>query len=275
MKAPPLSGLPRLLADDPGVVAVASGSHEVVAVSEAARPLFAAGLHRLTGARPLLLAVPTAAEAERIAGDLVPDARRGHRWSCSPPGRRCRSSASRRRWRRWVAGCGSCGGCARAGRARPRSWWRRCARSCSGSVPTSRTSSRSSSARATQIDRDDLLGAPRRRGVPARVPGRGARRDRGARLDRRHLPGHRRPPGARRPVGRRDRPALDVLGRGPAQQRGARRGPRLPVPRAAPDRRGAGARPRSCCRRRRGASAQWERLTEGQCSTAWSRGCRG
>src|SRR3954469_4700811 len=72
VKVPPLSGLPRLLADDPGVVAVASRSHEVVAVSEAARAVFAAGLHRLTGARPLLLAVPTAAEAERIAGDLVP-----------------------------------------------------------------------------------------------------------------------------------------------------------------------------------------------------------
>jgi transcription-repair coupling factor (superfamily II helicase) len=70
--APPLSGLPRLLADEPGVVAVATRSHDVVAVSEAARAVFAAGLHRLTGARPLLLAVPTAAEAERIAGDLVP-----------------------------------------------------------------------------------------------------------------------------------------------------------------------------------------------------------
>jgi transcription-repair coupling factor (superfamily II helicase) len=72
VSGPPLSGLPRLLADDPGVLAVASRSHEVVAVSEAARPVFAAGLHQLTGARPLLLAVPTAAEAERIAGDLVP-----------------------------------------------------------------------------------------------------------------------------------------------------------------------------------------------------------
>jgi transcription-repair coupling factor (superfamily II helicase) len=64
--------LARLLADDPGVVAVATRSHDVVAVSEAARAVFTAGLHRLTGARPLLLAVPTAAEAERIAGDLVP-----------------------------------------------------------------------------------------------------------------------------------------------------------------------------------------------------------
>jgi transcription-repair coupling factor (superfamily II helicase) len=72
VNAPPLSGLPRLLAEEPCIVAVASRSHEVVAVSEAARAVFAAGLHRLTGARPLLLAVPTAAEAERIAGDLVP-----------------------------------------------------------------------------------------------------------------------------------------------------------------------------------------------------------
>ena len=72
MTSPPLFELPRLLAEDPSVVAVASGRSDVVAVSEAARALFAAGIHRLTGARPILLAVPTAAEAERIAGDLVP-----------------------------------------------------------------------------------------------------------------------------------------------------------------------------------------------------------
>jgi transcription-repair coupling factor (superfamily II helicase) len=68
----PLSELSRLLAEDPSVGAVASGRSEVVAVSEAARALFTAGIHRLTGARPILLAVPTAAEAERLAGDLVP-----------------------------------------------------------------------------------------------------------------------------------------------------------------------------------------------------------
>jgi transcription-repair coupling factor (superfamily II helicase) len=68
----PLDELPRLLAADECVGAAASGRAEVVAVPEAARPLFAAALHRLTGARPIVLAVPTAAEAERIAGDLVP-----------------------------------------------------------------------------------------------------------------------------------------------------------------------------------------------------------
>src|SRR6185369_16726149 len=39
---------------------------------DAARPLFAAAVHQLAGVRPVLVAVPTVAEAERIAGDLVP-----------------------------------------------------------------------------------------------------------------------------------------------------------------------------------------------------------
>ena len=72
MSEPALSALPRLLAEDEAVVSVASGRAEVVAVPEAARPIFAAAVHRLAGIRPVLVAVPTAAEAERIAGDLVP-----------------------------------------------------------------------------------------------------------------------------------------------------------------------------------------------------------
>ena len=248
---------------------------EVVAVSEAARPLFAAGLHRLTGARPLLLAVPTAAEAERIAGDLVPmlgaDAGR------AVPGVGDAAVRARlaRRSRRWAAGSGSCGGSARAASARPRSSSPRCARSCSGSDRTSRTSSRSSSARATQVDRDELLeqlvGAGYRREYQVEARGEIAV----ARLDRRHLPVDRGPPGARRPVGRRDRPAVDVLGRGPAQQRGARRG-RSSSRAASCSRPPRSERaPPSCCRRRRGVArsgSAWPRAT---CSTAWSRGCRG
>ena len=69
--AAPLGDLPGLLADDPCVLVVASGRADVVAVPEAARPIFTAALHQLSGARPILLAVPTAAEAERIAGDLA------------------------------------------------------------------------------------------------------------------------------------------------------------------------------------------------------------
>ncbi len=72
MSEPPLAALPTLLAEDDAVAAVASGRAEIVAVPEAARPIFAAAVHRLAGVRPVLVAVPTVAEAERIAGDLVP-----------------------------------------------------------------------------------------------------------------------------------------------------------------------------------------------------------
>src|SRR3954449_7127388 len=72
MPDPALAALPRLLTSDDAVVAVASGRADVVAVPDAARPLFAAAVHELAGVRPVLVAVPTAAEAERIAGDLVP-----------------------------------------------------------------------------------------------------------------------------------------------------------------------------------------------------------
>ncbi len=72
MPEPALFELPRLLAEDAAVLAVASGRADVVAVAEAARPIFAAAVQRLAGIRPVLVAVPTAAEAERIAGDLVP-----------------------------------------------------------------------------------------------------------------------------------------------------------------------------------------------------------
>ena len=72
MPEPALAALPRLLAEDAAVTEVASGRAEVVAVPEAARPIFAAAVHRLAGVRPVLVAVPTVAEAERIAGDLIP-----------------------------------------------------------------------------------------------------------------------------------------------------------------------------------------------------------
>lgn len=71
MATPPLHALSALLFEDPAVIAAASGS-ELVSVPDVARPLFIAALNRLTGRRPLLIAAPTAAEAERIAGDLIP-----------------------------------------------------------------------------------------------------------------------------------------------------------------------------------------------------------
>src|SRR5919206_3515615 len=65
-----LSELPALLRDDPAFTELAGGSARLVAVSEAPRAFFLAGLARLTGRRPLLVGVPTTAEAERLAADL-------------------------------------------------------------------------------------------------------------------------------------------------------------------------------------------------------------
>src|SRR5438067_36680 len=65
-----LSELPALLRDDPALAALAGGSARLVAVSEAPRAFFLAGLTRLTGRRPLVVGVPTTAEAEGLAHDL-------------------------------------------------------------------------------------------------------------------------------------------------------------------------------------------------------------
>lgn len=70
MTSTPLSGLPVILANDPVVLATTGGSGAPVAVPEPARALFVAAVLRAS-ARPLVLvAVPTAAEAERLAHDL-------------------------------------------------------------------------------------------------------------------------------------------------------------------------------------------------------------
>ncbi|MGZ8734504.1 MAG: hypothetical protein ACXW1M_04910, partial [Acidimicrobiia bacterium] len=67
---PPLAELVRLLAEEPALVAAAPGSAPVIAVPDAARALFTAGLVDLGARRPVLVAVPTGNEAERIAHDL-------------------------------------------------------------------------------------------------------------------------------------------------------------------------------------------------------------
>ncbi|MGH8998831.1 MAG: transcription-repair coupling factor, partial [Acidimicrobiia bacterium] len=65
-----LSELPALLREDPSLAALAGGSARVVAVSEAPRAFFLAALARLTARRPLLVGVPTTAEAEHLADDV-------------------------------------------------------------------------------------------------------------------------------------------------------------------------------------------------------------
>jgi transcription-repair coupling factor (superfamily II helicase) len=69
-EAAPLSRLTSLLADDPTVVAASAGQGHTVAVPEPARAIFTATLAAATARRPILVAVPTRAEAERVAGDL-------------------------------------------------------------------------------------------------------------------------------------------------------------------------------------------------------------
>jgi transcription-repair coupling factor (superfamily II helicase) len=67
---PPLSGLTTLLADDPVVAVATGGLARSIAVPEPARALFAATLARATARCPVVLAVPTGVEAERLAVDL-------------------------------------------------------------------------------------------------------------------------------------------------------------------------------------------------------------
>ena len=65
----PLGDLAALVGEEPTVRAVVSRAPSV-AVPEAARAIFVAGLAGVTTRRPILVAVPTRAEAERLSRDL-------------------------------------------------------------------------------------------------------------------------------------------------------------------------------------------------------------
>ena len=65
-----LQSLPSLLRDEPALAAVLGRRSAVLAVPEAARPLALAGLARISGRSPLLVAVPTGTAAQRLADDL-------------------------------------------------------------------------------------------------------------------------------------------------------------------------------------------------------------
>ncbi|MGQ0825576.1 MAG: transcription-repair coupling factor [Actinomycetota bacterium] len=62
--------LTEALTADPVVVAASAGQGRPVAVPEPARALFTATLTQASARRPILLAVPTGAEAERVAADV-------------------------------------------------------------------------------------------------------------------------------------------------------------------------------------------------------------
>jgi transcription-repair coupling factor (superfamily II helicase) len=65
-----LRSLPPLLRAEPALAALAGSSAAVVAVPEPARAITIAGLAHLSGRHPLVVAVPTSTEAERVAHDL-------------------------------------------------------------------------------------------------------------------------------------------------------------------------------------------------------------
>src|SRR5690242_3867045 len=67
---PALAGLTTLFSADPVIAAATGGGARPVAVPEPARALFVATLARATARRPVVVAVPTGVEAERIAADL-------------------------------------------------------------------------------------------------------------------------------------------------------------------------------------------------------------
>ncbi len=67
---PPLAPLRAHLRDEPGLVGALGRSSTVLVVPEAARAVSVAGLVELSRRRPMVVAVPTVADAERLAADL-------------------------------------------------------------------------------------------------------------------------------------------------------------------------------------------------------------
>jgi transcription-repair coupling factor (superfamily II helicase) len=67
--SPPLAGLGALLADEPALRAVVSRA-PVVAVPDSARAIYIAALAGVSTRRPIVVAVPTGDEADRLAHDL-------------------------------------------------------------------------------------------------------------------------------------------------------------------------------------------------------------
>ena len=66
-----LQALPPLLRDEPALAAVAGRSAAVLAVTEPGRAITLAGLCARSERSPLVVAVPTTGEAERLVGDLA------------------------------------------------------------------------------------------------------------------------------------------------------------------------------------------------------------
>ncbi len=70
MTPAPLEALPKLLRSEPALTALLGNSAAHVAVPEAARALFIAGIASLSERHPLLIATPTQTDAQHITNDL-------------------------------------------------------------------------------------------------------------------------------------------------------------------------------------------------------------
>ncbi|MCB1018093.1 MAG: hypothetical protein KDB10_23610, partial [Acidimicrobiales bacterium] len=66
-----LTSLPKLLRDEPAVLEVLGRSSAVLAVPEPARAFTIAGLSEVSRRSPLVVAVPTSGDAERLVRDLT------------------------------------------------------------------------------------------------------------------------------------------------------------------------------------------------------------
>jgi transcription-repair coupling factor (superfamily II helicase) len=66
----PLIDLPSLLRTEPALAQVLGRSRAILAVPDPARALVFAGLSTLSKRRPIVAAMPTTADAERLAHDL-------------------------------------------------------------------------------------------------------------------------------------------------------------------------------------------------------------
>src|ERR671918_340356 len=67
----PLHDLPGRLRDEPALAQALGRASATLAVAESARAIVTAGLAGLTSRSPIVLAVPTSTEAERLAHDLA------------------------------------------------------------------------------------------------------------------------------------------------------------------------------------------------------------
>ena len=241
----PLAALPGLLAGEAAIAELFGIDDAIVAVPAAARAVVLAALAELGASPMLLVATATAREAEQLVHDLVPflgdeAVELLPAWETLPFERvsPATETMGRRLRTMWRLRNGLSAGAAPAGTRRrcpdPRP------------VATARAASRRRGTDRRPAGRGaGPRGSRRTPGpcrLPARVPGRGARRVRRAGRDRRRLPLDRGPGRPDRPVRRRGRAADRLRRRGPAFDRRPRAGRDLRLSRGRAHRGGARAR---------------------------------